>query len=268
MKPFLKWPGGKYRLIKRIKSALQPGQRLIEPFAGSAAVFLNTDYSEYLIADSNNDLINLYQRLIDEGDSFINYCHTFFNQENNNEQPYYKFREEFNRSRNIRRRSALFLYLNRHCYNGLCRYNKSGEFNTPFGLYKKPYFPKKEMQQFIDIAGNATFINADFLDSMARAEQGDVIYCDPPYVPLSQTAYFTDYHTGGFNWQDQVHLVDMARELADKKIPVVISNHDTKEIRKLYNDAKAKIERFHVQRTISCDTSNRKKAGELLAVFS
>ncbi|MCH7696011.1 MAG: Dam family site-specific DNA-(adenine-N6)-methyltransferase [Proteobacteria bacterium] len=268
MKPFLKWPGGKYRLVERIKSALQPAQRLIEPFAGSAAVFLNTDYNEYLIADSNNDLINLYQRLIDEGDSFIKYCHTLISQENNNEQIYYKFREEFNRSRSIRRRSALFLYLNRHCYNGLCRYNKSGKFNTPFGRYKKPYFPQKEMRNFIDTASNATFINADFLDSMARAKQGDVIYCDPPYAPLSQTANFTDYHTSGFNWQDQVQLVDMARKLADEGIPVIISNHDTKETRKLYNDARARIEYFHVQRSISCDGNNRTKAGELLAVFS
>lgn len=268
MKPFLKWPGGKYRLSKRICSKLSQGQRLIEPFTGSAAVFLNTDYDEYLLADNNPDLINLYQQLVKEGHSFIDYCQSLFTRANNSEKKYYLLRQEFNFTDHTRRKSALFLYLNRHCYNGLCRYNSSGEFNTPFGRYDKPYFPKKEMENFITAAGNTTFMHAGFLQSMKLARKGDTVYCDPPYAPLTATAYFTDYHTGGFKWDEQVLLAGKARKLADRGIPVVISNHNTREIRELYKEMGAKIERFQVRRSISCNGNNRAKVGELLAVFS
>ena len=268
LKPFLKWPGGKYRIIATIRSKLLPGRRLIEPFTGSAAVFLNTTYDNYLLADSNPDLINLYQRLIEGGEGFINYCRRLFNPANNNERVYYRLREEFNRTRDVRRKSALFLFLNRHCYNGLIRYNGSGEFNSPFGRYKKPYFPAREMRHFLRAAERATFIHAGYRTSMDMALKGDIVYCDPPYVPLSGTAYFTDYHTGGFKWSDQECLTNLARCLADRGIQVVISNHDTGATRKMYQDAGARLFSFNVRRTISRDIYNRNEVGELLAVFT
>lgn len=268
MKPFLKWPGGKYRLIKRIRKVLNGGQRLIEPFAGSAAVFLNTDFEDYILADTNSDLIQLYQHLVDEGNDFIRYCQTFFSDKNNIEERFYQLRDEFNRSGNDRRKAALFLYLNRHCYNGLCRYNSKGRFNTPFGRYGKPYFPAKEMERFIDAAGKATFLNTSFHDSMRLARAGDTVYCDPPYAPLSNTANFTDYHANGFSWEDQLQLAQTACELAGRGVQVVISNHDTRPVRTLYKNAGAKIRSFQASRTISCNVNNRKKVGELLAIFS
>lgn len=149
MKPFLKWPGGKYRQVGRICKQLGDGNRLVEPFAGSAALFLNTDFKYYLLADSNSDLINLYQQLQSEGESFIQYCQKFFNTRNNNKDVYYEYRSRFNRTDNLRLKSALFLYLNRHGYNGLCRYNSKGDFNVPFGRYERPYFPYREMHFFI-----------------------------------------------------------------------------------------------------------------------
>lgn len=267
-KPFLKWPGGKFRLTDRIRSKLAPGKRLIEPFTGSAAVFLNTNYEEYLLADSNPDLINLFQQLVEEKDKFIKYCQSFFIPANNTEDKYYAFREEFNNTINQRRKSALFSYLNRHCYNGLCRYNKKGKFNTPFGRYKKPRIQDEEMREFINAAKNTTFMQADFTKTMQLARKGDVVYCDPPYVPLSDTAFFTDYHSGGFNWDDQILLVQTAQKLANTGIQIVISNHNTKEVLKLYKNAGATIDCFQVQRHISCDANNRKKADEILAVFN
>jgi DNA adenine methylase len=162
----------------------------------------------------------------------------------------------------------LFLYLNRHCYNGLIRYNSKGEFNTPFGRYVKPYFPEREMRHFINAAEKATFLHASFTESMPLAQRGDIVYCDPPYAPLSGTAYFADYYTGGFKWRHQVQLVELARRLADRGIQVVISNHDTREIRELYKNAKASIIKFQVRRYISRDINNRRKVGELLAVFA
>ena len=264
----MKWPGGKYRLLSRIRKALQPGQRLIEPFLGSGAVFLNTDYDSYLLADANPDLIGLYEQLVEEAAPFIRYCRGFFTGKNNIGEKYYEYRDEFNSTSNHRRKSAIFLYLNRHGYNGLCRYNGKGMFNTPFGRYDKPYFPEKEMLAFVERAKNITLRQAGFDASMAEAQAGDAVYCDPPYAPLSGTAYFTDYHAGGFNWDDQVQLAETARELACNQVQVVISNHDTRQIRELYTSAKAEISRFKVRRNISCDGRNRREVGELLAVFN
>lgn len=267
IRPFLKWPGGKYRLIDRIKAALGGGRRLIEPFTGSGAVFLNTRYEEYLLADSNPDLINLYQQLKQEGSGFIRYCRRLFTDKNNAALAYYKFRDEFNRTRNLRRKSALFLYLNRHCYNGLVRYNSRGEFNTPFGRYTNPYFPEREMRQFAQAADRAEFATGAFHECMSRARAGDVIYCDPPYMPLSRTACFTDYHTGGFDWEDQARLAELAGKLASRGVQVVISNHDTGPVRELYKKAGATLSSFEVRRMISADAANRSKVTELIAVF-
>lgn len=234
---------------------------------GSGAVFLNTQYDEYVLADSNPDLINLYRHLLDEDGGFISYSRRFFIPENNIAERFYALRTQFNRTADTRRRSALFLYLNRHCYNGLCRYNSRGEFNSPFGRYLRPYFPATEMRSFIGAARHATLMHADFVDSMRMAKCGDVVYCDPPYTPLSGTAYFTDYHAGGFAWDDQVRLAEFAQHLAGNGVQVVISNHDTDDIRNLYHSGGAEVLYFQVQRNISCIPSKRERVGELLAVF-
>ena len=247
---------------------MHPGKRLIEPFVGSGAVFLNTNYDTYLLGDANPDLIGLYRQLLEEGTPFISYCRGFFDDRNNTGETYYAYRDEFNETRDTRRKSALFLYLNRHGYNGLCRYNGKGGFNTPFGRYDKPYFPEKELLAFVQRGRITTLLQARFDESMARAQPGDAVYCDPPYVPLSETAHFTDYHTAGFSWDDQVRLANFACELAGNRIQVVISNHDTRQTRELYAGRNAKISRFKVRRNISCDGKNRREAGELLAVFN
>ncbi|MCG8380516.1 MAG: Dam family site-specific DNA-(adenine-N6)-methyltransferase [Proteobacteria bacterium] len=267
IKPFLKWPGGKFKLLDRIQKRLDQGNRLVEPFVGSGAVFLNTSYKKYLLADTNPDLINLYLHVQKNEDDFIDYCEAFFTEKNNNDVNYYKFRKNFNTTDDVRYKSALFLYLNRHCYNGLCRYNSRHEFNTPFGRYKKPYFPKKELAAFHQASKSAKFIHANFIKTLSQTKKGDVVYCDPPYAPLSKTAYFTDYFAGGFNWQDQVELTKWAGKLAARGIPVIISNHHTNNTRKLYKEAGAKTEKFMVRRTISCNAQNRNKVEELLAVF-
>lgn len=253
--------------MDRIRGTLRAGGRLIEPFTGSGAVFLNTSYDKYVLADSNPDLIDLYKLLTSEEEAFIKTCRGLFSAANNAANRYYRLRDEFNRTARGSRRSALFLYLNRHCYNGLCRYNSRGEFNTPFGRYVKPYFPEKEMQGFIRAARRARFKNCGYLETMKQARPGDVVYCDPPYAPLSRTAYFTDYHTGGFKWEDQVRLTEAAAALAAKEVQVVISNHDTRSIRTLYRESGATMRGFRASRTISCDASTRHPVGELLAVF-
>jgi len=265
MNSFLKWAGNKYRIIERIKAVLPAGTRLIEPFVGSGAAFLNTDYSSYLLADTNRDLIQLFMHLQAEGQQFIDYCRDFFNPAYNSQEAYNGLRIVFNNTSDTRLKSALFIYLNRHCFNGLCRYNSSNEFNTPFGRHKKAYFPEQEMQNFSQKAQRATFICADFVTTMQQAQPGDVIYCDPPFVPLSATANFTSYSADGFNESQQIALAKMAEELMAKGIPVVISNHNTEFTQNIY--ALAKLDTFEVQRFISSKGNKREKAAELLAIY-
>jgi DNA adenine methylase len=266
MKPFLKWAGNKYKIVERIKVILPDGTRLVEPFVGSGALFLNTDYPSYLLTDANADLINLYRHLRTEGEAFIAYCRPFFVLENNQKERFYEFRNEFNQTRDGRLKSALFLYLNKHGYNGLCRYNSKGGFNVPFGRYKRPYFPEVEMRYFHQKSQCATFQQANFASVMGACKPGDVVYCDPPYVPLSDTANFTSYSANGFGWAEQTELVRQAEQLAQRGIPVIISNHDTVAVRQAYGEAE--IEAFEVRRFISCNGRKRNKAAEILALFS
>lgn len=266
MKPFLKWAGGKYKIIDRIIRALPKGTRLIEPFAGSAAVFLNTNYDTYLIADSNADLINLYKQLKKDGANFVAYSKELFVPANNKENVFYELREEFNTTQDLIRKAAIFIYLNRHCFNGLCRYNSKGLFNVPFGSYKNPPFPEMEMLNFAQKSKKAQFIMGDFVQTMENAKVGDVIYCDPPYVPLTETSNFTSYTSGGFGQQEQNKLAELAKKLSAKGIPVIISNHDTDFTRNSYSCAQ--IDFFDVRRFISSKVTQRNKASELLAVFA
>lgn len=265
-RPFLKWAGNKFRILDRVKKRLPQGERLVEPFAGSGALFLNTDYDSYLLCDSNHDLVQLYTLLRDEGERFIDEAAGLFQARNNRPERYYALRDEFNRCSEPVRRASLFIYLNRHGYNGLCRYNASGGFNVPFGRYKRPYFPAAEMLAFHHKAQRAEFIQQDFLTTFEQARSGDVIYCDPPYVPLSPSANFTSYSAGGFSLAQQELLAQRSEELSARGIPVLISNHNTKFARTIYSGAK--IHRFVVQRYISCNGHSRSKAGELLALYS
>ncbi|MCL6563824.1 MAG: Dam family site-specific DNA-(adenine-N6)-methyltransferase [Firmicutes bacterium] len=265
-RPFLKWAGGKVRLIPRIRRRLPPGRRLVEPFAGSAAVWLNCEYPEALLADANPDLINCYQQLKQHGKAFIEACRAYFVPENNRPERYYALRERFNHSQDGLERALLFVYLNRHGYNGLCRYNRKGLFNVPFGRYRRPYFPEHEMWEFLKHAKHTTFVNADFRSVLAAARPGDVVYCDPPYVPWSKTAHFTAYSQEGFGPEEQAELAVWAQRLAEQGIPVLISNHATPFTLQAYGDAQ--IERFSVQRHISCDVDHREAVDELLAFFA
>lgn len=265
-RPFLKWAGSKYRSIEILLNCLPSGSRLIEPFTGSGAVFLNSNYSTYLLAEKNGDLINLYQYIQQEGLPFIQYCKHLFKNENNCAVKYYQFRAEFNTTTDLRLKSALFLYLNRHGYNGLCRYNQCGWFNVPFGRYIKPYFPYLEMTHFHQKSQHAQFICEDFRQTFSIAKKGDVIYCDPPYAPLSASANFTAYTNTKFNAEDQIELVYLAKASAARGIAVVISNHDTAVTRCYYGDNR--VISFPVLRNINCIANKRQAVNELVAVFT
>ncbi|MBK8798818.1 MAG: Dam family site-specific DNA-(adenine-N6)-methyltransferase [Anaerolineales bacterium] len=267
MRPFLKWAGGKARIVERIKAVLPAGERLVEPFVGSGALFLNVEFARYLLADANRDLIHCYQQLQREGMAFVERCAACFVPANNQPDAYYALRARFNSTDERAEKAALFVYLNRHGYNGLCRYNGSGGFNVPFGRYARPYFPREEMRYFWQKAARCEFVVADFERTLWAAMAGDVVYCDPPYVPLSATASFTSYSADGFNLERQRQLALEAETLAHRGVPVVISNHNLPFTREIYAAADEFVF-FEVQRHISCDGARRIAAAGLLAVFS
>lgn len=266
-KPFLKWAGGKSKLAPFIATKLphHARKRLIEPFAGSAALSLALDFDAYLLNDSNPDLIGLFQILKQEKQAFIDYAGSFFIPENNSESRFYELRERFNHSSLTEERSALFVYLNRHAFNGLCRYNSKGAFNVPFGRYAAPYFPEAEMQGFIAKSERIELMCGDFQTALNQAGDDDVVYCDPPYVPLSETASFTAYAKGGFGLDEQNRLAQAAKQISAQSRGVLISNHDTAFTRTLYKDAR--LETVQVQRNIAAKGSSRKKVSELLAIY-
>jgi DNA adenine methylase len=265
MRPFLKWAGGKYKIVDRILDALPPAATLVEPFVGSGAVFLNSSYKNFLLADTSADLIGLYREIQKSGANFVDYAATLFTPENNTEAAFYRLRDEFNQCTDVRRRAALFVYLNRHCFNGLCRYNSKGLFNVPFGRYGKPSFPTDEVLNFHEKSQQAEFMLSDFRATMRAVSKNAVVYCDPPYAPLTVTSNFSDYTQEGFGPKDQMDLAAEANSLRSRGIPVVISNHDTEFTRGIYADAS--ISCFDVQRFISAEAVNRAKAAELLATF-
>lgn len=287
--PFLKWAGGKRRLVPFIAETLgvapsatclplrnstpsrersqRRWKRLIEPFAGSAAVSLALAdaFDEIWLNDVNADLMNVYTVLRESPEEYIEMTRALFSPETNNPETYYRLRDEFNRTRSRQKRAALFLYLNRHGYNGLCRYNNVGEFNVPFGKYKRPYFPEAELRAAVDVLRKSNLTCLDFEEVMRQAGPGDVVYCDPPYVPLSATASFTDYAAGGFGPEDQERLVIAAEKASRRGAVVAISNHDTEWTRELYRNAE--VHYTQVRRSISANGQTRGEVREVLAVY-
>ncbi|HPC91822.1 MAG TPA: Dam family site-specific DNA-(adenine-N6)-methyltransferase [Myxococcota bacterium] len=264
--PFLKWVGSKRESARAIVDLLPAGNCLIEPFVGAGAVFMAANkWPSYLLADLNTDLIDLYEDLCTYREGFIRQCASYF--PGNDKELYYERRDRFNSTPPSLERSALFVYLNRLGFNGLCRYNKSGGYNVSFGEYRTVHFPLEEMLGFAAkvARSNVKFCCADFRDTMSAAKPGDVIYCDPPYVPLSATSSFVAYQKYGFTLKEQLDLIKLAKEQAAKGVTVAISNHDTPGIRQMYDGAR--FVEFEIGRSVNSDTTKRGKVKELLAIF-
>ena len=268
-RPFLKWAGGKLRIVSELKKKFpKTGKRFIEPFVGAGSVSLNVDYPEYIINDVNKDLTDVYFYLQTLGVDFIEKCRSLFTPENNTRESFARLKKEFNTTQNTIRKSALFIYLNRHCFNGLCRYNGSGEFNTPIGNYEKPYFPEKELMSAFEKVKKFQIKSGDFRDIFKLVRKDDVVYCDSPYLPLSESSSFDDYSMGGFSLQSQIDLARCASEASSRGATVVVSNHWNWYAKEIYtNMFKAKITTLDVARTINCNAEKRKPVKEMIAVF-
>ncbi|HGR4956361.1 TPA: DNA adenine methylase [Klebsiella aerogenes] len=271
----LKWAGGKARIMPQLLKHLPKADCLIEPFVGSGTVFMNTEYRRYVLCDSNLNLINFFRQLTDRPEDTIAACREVFSGGNTAEE-FYKRRAEFNALGEKADSdpdaamflAALFLYLNRHGYNGLYRVNLKGEFNVPYGKFAEPYFPENEMRLFAEKANDtkAIFMHSDFrlsIRAVVYASDDAVIYCDPPYIPASNTANFTSYGKP-FTLDDHrtlvTNLLNANRQFGTR---AVISNSDTPETREIYSAFN--LHAFSVRRSVSA--KSRDMAGEVIGVL-
>jgi DNA adenine methylase len=268
-KPFLKWAGGKYLIVDRIKKHFPKNyNRFVEPFLGAGSVTLNIDAEQCIANDFNADLINLWKSLQTHKNAFVNDCRELFIVDNNIKSTFNELKCEFNTTTDAYRKSVLFVYLNRHCFNGLWRYNLKGEFNVPFGKYDKPYFPQREFDEILGKIDSIQFHNEDFRTIFEMVQDGDVVYCDPPYLPLSTTSNFDNYTGNGFSLQDHEDLAQLAFNASQCGATVIISNHYNWYTNQIYNKKYGgKIDKFEVKRTLSSNIDKREPVMELLAIF-
>ncbi len=251
--PPLKWAGGKRWLVPYLRAlfASHRHRRLVEPFAGGLSVALGLMPEKALLNDINPYLINFY-RWLKKGLKISIPLE-------NDRETYYKHRETFNRliqegKAFSQEGAALFYYLNRTGYNGLCRFNNKGEFNVPFGRYKKISY-QRDFTAYQRVLSGWEFVCMDF--EQVSLEPEDFVYADPPY-----DVEFTNYSPGGFSWADQVRLV---KWLARHPGPVVISNQATERILSLYREHGFVLRLLQAPRRIAC-TGDRTPAQEVLAV--
>ena len=253
IRPPLKWAGGKRWLVPHLRSIWSGHEkrRLVEPFCGGLAVTLGLLPEAALLNDINPHAVNFYRQLI-KGLVVQNV------EMMNDEEAYYRCRERFNelitsRKANSKEAGELFYYLNRTGYNGLCRFNRQGEFNVPFGRYTTINYTK-DFSAYKQVFSKWTFRTGDF--EKVPLEDNDFVYADPPF-----DVEFVQYAKDGFNWDDQERL---ALFLSQHKGPVVLSNQATERIVKLYKKLGFKLSILKAPRLISC-TGDRSKAEEVLA---
>lgn len=264
---FLKWAGSKRSALSELFGYLpREGEVLVEPFVGSATVALNTDYDKYILNDNNVDLINLYKLVVSDPNKLYSLVMENFKEENNTKHAFVQLRDMYNQSSCTEQRAVLFLYLNRHCFNGLMRYNLSGIYNTSFGSYSKPAVSERDILVFAEKFKHARFVAGSFSELKFVRKEGVFVYLDPPYLPISKTASFTAYGSAGFNMHDHKALDKKASYWASGGCKVMLSNHDVPLLSDCYKKHKVKAS-FFVPRTISSKISDRNPVKEALLLY-
>jgi DNA adenine methylase len=265
-RPFLKWAGGKTQLADELVARLPPRFGAYhEPFVGSGALFFRLfregRISQAHLSDRNPELIGAYQTLRDQVDAVVDeLARCVYNRE-----LYYELRALDPERLAAPARTARTIYLNKTGYNGLYRVNRQGRFNVPFGRHKAPLILDERNLRAVARALNGVEIAcAPYESVLERARPGDLVYLDPPYVPLSATASFTAYYPGGFSLRDQERLRDLCLELDARRVQVMLSNSDTPLTRALYAAAPLRVGEVLAARAINSDRSKRGKVVELL----
>lgn len=290
LKPFVKWAGGKGQLLKDIKKTYPIGigsdiKKYAEPFVGGGAILFDVLSSYNLealyISDINAELINTYCMVRDERDTLVEMLKRFEDEyipmgNDSRKEYYYLKRQHFNElkfggvnTRNIEM-AALFIFLNRTCFNGLFRVNKRGGFNVPMGSYKNPTICDKENLLNVSTSlSNVEIVYGDYKKSSSFIDSSTFVYIDPPYRPLNATSAFTAYTEKGFDDRAQRELADFVNTLTERGAKVVISNSDPKNeniedefFDELYS--LHKIKRVEASRIINRNAKDRGKINELL----
>jgi DNA adenine methylase len=263
---FLKWAGGKRSLIPEfVKLFPQKIDKYFEPFLGSGAIFFylkkqNPDMHAVL-SDTNKDLINCFIFVRDKPEDIIRELNKHEKRFKGNSKYYYKMRERFNNSKNKFEKAHLLIFLNKTCFNGLYRVNSKGEFNVPQGSYKHPKICEAEVIMAASKLLKGIDIKClDYKEAVAKASEGDFVYFDPPYEPISKTSYFNSYTKDSFTFENQKELAKIYRNLIRLGCDVLLSNSKHCEIEKLYPENK----NIYANRMINCNGEKRGKIAEII----
>jgi len=232
--PFVKWAGGKRQLVEELLRRTPGGYgTYYEPMVGGGALLFALKPDNAVIADINEELINAYKVIRDHVEELIE----DLRQHKNERDYYYWIRALDPDDLTLVQRASRFIYLNKTCYNGLWRVNSRGQFNVPFGRYKNPKIvDEANLRAASKFLRGVRILLADFEEAVKDAQPGDFVYFDPPYVPLSDTAYFTSYTKDRFGPEQQKRLARVFRRLAQRGVYVMLSNSDTSLVHELYAD--------------------------------
>lgn len=255
IKPILKWAGGKTQMLDNLIPLVPSSYgRYFEPFFGGGALFFAMQPNNALISDSNPELINMYRQVADHVDDVIKYLKTY---ENTNEM-FYSVRSLDWTALPEAEAAARTIFLNKTCYNGLYRVNKKGQFNVPYGKYKNPRICDEDaLKTASEVLKKAEIICADYffiLDNYAK--QGDFVFLDPPYLPISENSDFKRYTKEQFYEKDHVELAKMVMTLHERGCHVILTNSNHPLVHKLYEPFR--IEVIQTKRHISCNGNTRK----------
>lgn len=275
--PFLKWVGGKSRLLQQYQKYLPKipdFKTYYEPFLGGGSVFFNLQPNLAVLSDINQDLIETYCSVRDNLEELIDLLQKHQNEHNSdysqNHDYYYQVRSQIYNT--PIQRAARLIYLNKTCFNGLYRVNSKGEFNVPVGKYKNPKICNPDLLRSASAALKSAKIEVrNFEEILNYATSDDFVYFDPPYHPLSDTSYFTAYSVDAFNKDKQIKLRNIFAELANRGVKVMLSNSDSPFIHQLYSDEQAfprhklpKIHKIFAPRVINSDIKKRGLITEVL----
>jgi DNA adenine methylase len=274
--PFLKWAGGKRQLVSEItetipKSFWIGGARFYEPFLGGGALTLylgNPNSTMYVpgkrlfLNDINPDLIITYTQVRDNVTQLVHRLEKLSQDLSKN--AFLDLRKSIpSHEVDI---AARFIYLNKTCFNGLWRVNSKGEFNVPWGKFKSPrIFNAENLHLVSKRLQSATITSLPYISALSNVRKGDLVYLDPPYIPLSTSSSFSKYAKDGFGLLDQFGLSGVISGLSDIGAFVILSNSDTPLTREVFGD-RLKLKKVSVQRTISAKTSSRNRITEILGV--
>lgn len=260
--PFVKWAGGKRQLIPQIKERMpEQYNDYYEPFVGGGAVTFELLPANALINDINKALINAYKQICDAPDVFLKAVNKLDEEMwEDGKQYYYSLREHYNdklmKAEYDVELAALFVFINKHCFNGLYRVNGKGLFNVPYNNSRQPSVDENAIMEISEYLQNVTIIDGDFEVACKDAKKGDFVFIDSPYAPLNPTS-FEAYTKEGFDIKSHKRLAKFYDELTVRGCFCMLTNHNTDLIRELYGNKGYKMDVVNVKRMINSDASNR-----------